>query len=45
MFAIAALRGHLERNGDPGWLALARGLEQMDIAARVVAILDGEREM
>jgi len=43
LYAIAGLGGHLKRNGDPGWLTLARGYEQMEIAARVVAaILDGE---
>lgn len=29
MFAVAALGGHLKRNGDPGWLTLARGLERL----------------
>jgi hypothetical protein len=44
-YAIAGLGGHLKRNGDPGWLTLARGYEQMQIAARVVAaILDGALE-
>ena len=42
LWAIAALGGHLKRNGDPGWLVIARGLEKLDIAARVVeAISDG----
>jgi hypothetical protein len=27
--AIAALGGHLKRNGDPGWLTLARGYERL----------------
>jgi hypothetical protein len=27
--AIAGLGGHLKRNGDPGWLTLARGYEQL----------------
>ncbi len=27
--AIAALGGHLKRNGDPGWLTLARGYEKL----------------
>jgi hypothetical protein len=27
LIAIAALGGHLTRNGEPGWLTLARGLE------------------
>ena len=43
--ALAALGGHLTRNGVPGWLTLARGYEQLEIAARVVAaLLDGDRE-
>lgn len=29
MFAVAALGGHLKKNGDPGWLTLARGLEHL----------------
>lgn len=29
MFAVAALGGHLKKNGDPGWLTLARGLERL----------------
>jgi|SRR6187402_170498 len=29
-FAIAALGGHLKRNGDPGWSTLAYGLEKLD---------------
>ncbi|MCL2777339.1 MAG: IS4 family transposase [Polyangiaceae bacterium] len=30
MLAVAALGGHLPRNGDPGWLVLARGLEKLE---------------
>jgi len=30
MLAVAALGGHLPRNGDPGWLILARGLEKLE---------------
>jgi hypothetical protein len=45
LFAIASLGGHLKRNGEPGWLTLARGFEKLDIATRVVAsILDEESE-
>ncbi len=29
LLAIAALGGHLTRNGEPGWLTLARGLHQL----------------
>jgi hypothetical protein len=39
LLAIAALGGHLKRNGDPGWLVLARGLEKLMVAAQVVASL------
>lgn len=27
--ALAGLGGHLKRNGDPGWLTLARGMDQL----------------
>lgn len=37
LLAVAALGGHLKRNGDPGWITLARGFEKLDIAAQVVA--------
>jgi len=29
LFAIAALGGHLKRNGPPGWLTLGKGLQQL----------------
>lgn len=29
MLAIAALGGHLKRNGDPGWLVLGRGMHDL----------------
>ena len=29
LLAIAALGGHLKRNGEPGWLTLARGYERL----------------
>ena len=29
LIAIAALGGHLARNGDPGWITLARGYERL----------------
>jgi hypothetical protein len=32
--AIAALGGHLKRNGEPGWQTLARGYEQLLILVR-----------
>jgi hypothetical protein len=46
MYAVAALGGHLKRNGEPGWIVLARGFEKLTIAAQVVAaISDGNAEM
>lgn len=40
--AIAAIGGHLKRNGDPGWLTLSRGFEDLHIAAQVAtSLLDG----
>jgi hypothetical protein len=29
MFAIAGLGGHFKRNGEPGWLTLARGFREL----------------
>jgi len=29
VYAIAAMGGHLKRNGDPGWQTLARGYERL----------------
>ena len=29
MLAVAALGGHLKRNGDPGWLVLGRGMHDL----------------
>jgi hypothetical protein len=29
MFGVAALGGHLVRNGDPGWIVLGRGLDDL----------------
>jgi hypothetical protein len=29
MLAIAALGGHLPRNGDPGWIVLGRGMHDL----------------
>jgi hypothetical protein len=46
LLAVAALGGHLKRNGEPGWLVLARGFETLEIAAQVVAaISDGKGKM
>ena len=38
-YAIAALGGHLPRNGDPGWQTLGRGLERLLEAAKVLGEL------
>jgi hypothetical protein len=42
LFAVAALGGHLKRNGDPGWITLARGFEKLDIAAQVLASISDD---
>ena len=36
-YAIAALGGHLKRNGDPGWQTLGRGLERLLEAENTLA--------
>jgi len=41
LYALAALGGHLKRNGEPGWIVLARGLEKLEVAAQVVAVIAG----
>lgn len=43
LYAIAALGGHLKRNGEPGWIVLARGFEKLEVAAQVVAALSDEK--
>lgn len=40
MYAVAGLGGHLERNGDPGWMTLGRGLERLLDAAEVLRRCD-----
>lgn len=40
MRAVAALGGHLKRNGDPGWMTLGRGLERLLDAAEVLRQCD-----
>jgi Transposase DNA-binding/Transposase DDE domain len=42
LLAIAAIGGHLKRNGSPGWLTLTRGFEDLQIAAQVAAALVDE---
>ena len=42
LMAIAALGGHLERNGAPGWQTLSRGFADLQIAAQVAAALADE---
>lgn len=34
LYAIAALGGHIRRNGPPGWMTLGRGYEELRIAAQ-----------
>lgn len=38
LYAIAALGGHLQRNGDPGWITLGRGMERLLEAQRVLRL-------
>jgi len=38
LLAVAALGGHLKRNGDPGWQTLGRGYDKLRDAAEVWAI-------
>lgn len=40
MYAVAALGGHLKRNGDPGWQTLGRGYERLIEAAEVLRRCD-----
>jgi hypothetical protein len=42
LMAIAALGGHLRRNGAPGWQTLSRGFEDLQIAAQVAAALSDD---
>jgi hypothetical protein len=35
MLALAALGGHLKRNGDPGWLTLGRGYDRLRYAESI----------
>jgi hypothetical protein len=35
LLAVAALGGHLKNNGEPGWLVLGRGMEEL-LKAEVV---------
>lgn len=43
-YAIAALGGHLERNGPPGWQTLREGLDKLFFAEQVLAA-QAAREM
>lgn len=40
VLAIAALGGHLKRNGDPGWITLSRGYEELSKALLVARKLE-----
>ena len=35
LLAIAAVGGHIQANGDPGWLVLGRGFEKFLFAIQV----------
>ena len=41
-FAIAALGGHLKKNGPPGWITLRKGLDDLIFAERVWRARDRE---
>jgi hypothetical protein len=41
MLAIAALGGHIKNNGDPGWLVLGRGYEDLLLLERGAALAMG----
>ncbi len=41
MFAIAALGGHIKNNGDPGWMVLGRGYEDLLLLEHGAAIALG----
>ena len=45
LWAIAALGGHLKRNGDPGWLTIGRGYDKLRAAESVwrLAVSSPER--
>lgn len=36
LLSIAGVGGHLKRNGDPGWLVIARGFETLSTAVQVI---------
>jgi hypothetical protein len=38
-FAIAGLGGHLRRNGDPGWITLGRGMQELLLVHRALRLL------
>jgi hypothetical protein len=44
ILAIAALGGHLKRNGDPGWLTIARGYRRLGEALAVWRLADAFAE-
>jgi hypothetical protein len=41
MLAIAALGGHIKNNGDPGWIVLGRGYEDLLLLEQGAAIALG----
>ena len=43
MLAIARLGGHITDNGDPGWIVLGRGFEDLILRELGAAIAAGEK--
>ena len=43
MLAIAALGGHIKNNGDPGWIVLGRGYEDLLLLEQGAALALGWR--
>jgi hypothetical protein len=41
MLAVAALGGHLKNNGEPGWIVLGRGMEDLLLLEHGAAIALG----
>ena len=44
LFAVAALGGHLKRNGDPGWITIGRGYDRLRSAEDVWRLAMAQRE-
>jgi hypothetical protein len=41
LLAVAALGGHLKRNGEPGWLVLWRGMAKLELMVAGWTVRDG----